>query len=274
MLRLRQRVPRLADAEDGAIADGATVADARVCLAREYGFRTWDELAEATDRARDTHYSRLPRELPWKRAEAAIRAGDAAALRALLDAHPGLEHEDPGMTLIVAAAQPRGAAACPREVVDVLLEAGSRARRGAQHRRVLRQGRAGRLAPRRGRRPARRGRGLAAAERRLPRRPRAAADVLVARTGIVPDAFYLAAAAGDLDRLARWFDDAARLRPEAGEQRPNLSDVGWPGRAIVDDLDDVLAEAPRARRPPRPHARRARSCSSAAPTSPARRCTA
>jgi hypothetical protein len=71
---------------------------------------------------------------------------------------------------------------------------------------------------------------------------RAAADVLVERTGIVPDAFYLAGAAGDLDRLARWFDADGRLRPEAGDQRPNLSDVGWPGRAIVDDPADVLAE--------------------------------
>ena len=59
------------------IAERATEADARVCLAREYGFRTWAELAEATDRARDTHYSRLPPELPWKQG----RGGDPRGRR-------------------------------------------------------------------------------------------------------------------------------------------------------------------------------------------------
>ena len=110
--------------DDAAIATRATPADARVCSAREYGFRTWAELAEATDRARRTHYSRLPPELPWKQAEAAIRAGDAERLRSLLDQHPGLELEDPGMTLLAAAAQPE-AGSMPREVVDLLVEAGS-----------------------------------------------------------------------------------------------------------------------------------------------------
>jgi ankyrin repeat protein len=50
--RLRGRVPRLVGASDAAVAARATESDARVCLAREYGFRTWSELAEATDRAR------------------------------------------------------------------------------------------------------------------------------------------------------------------------------------------------------------------------------
>ena len=113
--RLRAGVPRLRDDDDVAIATRATQADARVCSAREYGFRTWAELAEATDRARRTHYSRLPPELPWKQAEAAIRAGDAERLRSLLDRHPGLEREDPGMTLLAAAAQPE-AGSVPREV--------------------------------------------------------------------------------------------------------------------------------------------------------------
>ena len=122
--RLRAGVPRLARRRLGH-RHTATQADARVCSAREYGFRTWAELAEATDRARRTHYSRLPPELPWKQAEAAIRAGDAERLRSHARPAPGLEREDPGMTLLAAAAQPE-AGSVPREVVDLLVEAGSR----------------------------------------------------------------------------------------------------------------------------------------------------
>jgi hypothetical protein len=117
-------VPRLNGADDSSISLDVTSAEAQVCLAREYGFRTWAELAEAADRAHDEHYRRLPQTSPWKLAEAAIQSGDAARLRALLDEYPGLEQEDPGMTLLGAAAQPE-AGRVPREVVDVLVEAAS-----------------------------------------------------------------------------------------------------------------------------------------------------
>ena len=122
--RLQARVPRLSDLDAADIAVSATDADTRICLAREYGFRTWAELAESTDHAAETHYSLLPEESPWKQAATAIQAGDAARLRELLDEHPGLEHDDPGMTLLQATAQPE-AGAVPRDVVDVLIEAGS-----------------------------------------------------------------------------------------------------------------------------------------------------
>jgi hypothetical protein len=95
-------------------------------------------------------------------------------------------------------------------------------------------------------RPADRGRlaaGRPAVDRGLLQQARQpeAAGVLVVRTGIRPDVFYLAAAAGDLTRLARWFD-GGRLRPGGDAHRPDFTDVGWPGRAVRDDPDDVLAE--------------------------------
>jgi Ankyrin repeats (many copies) len=240
--RLRERVPRLTD--DDAIVAHATLADARVCLAREYGFRTWSELADAADRAHDTHYSRLPAESPWKRAEAAIRGGDAAQLGELLERHPGLEREDPGSTLLCAAAQPE-AGAVPREVVDVLIEAGSELDvplniaacfdkpdlvgwlldAGADPTAVPIWG-------------------ITPLQTATYHGAREAVDVLVARTGLHPDAFYIAAAADDLQRLAVWFDDEGRLAPDAMRERPNLSDVGWPPRPPArDDPGDVIAEA-------------------------------
>jgi hypothetical protein len=242
--RLRGRVPRLQDAGDDAVARTATTADARICLAREYGMRTWAELAAAADRACETHYSRLPPESPWKRAEGAIHAGDAGELQRLLDAHPALEHEDPGMTLLAATAQPE-AGRVPREVVDVLVTAGSEldvplnlaacfdkadlvgwlldAGADAASTEIW---------------------GITPLQTAAYHGARAAADVLVARTGLLPDAFYIASAAGDVARLEAWFDAGGRLRPEAMRERPNLADVGWPPRPpLRDDPDDVLAEA-------------------------------
>jgi ankyrin repeat protein len=73
---------------------------------------------------------------------------------------------------------------------------------------------------------------------------REAADVLVERTGLLPDAFSIAAAAGDVERLATWFAEDGHLRPAAMRDRPNLADVGWPPQPPpADDPQDVLAEA-------------------------------
>jgi Ankyrin repeats (many copies)/Ankyrin repeats (3 copies) len=240
LLRLRHRVPRLSGEDDQAIAARATHEDARVALAREYGFRTWGELAEATDRAKDTHYSRLPPELPWKRAEAAIRAGDVGSLRSLLQQHPGLEAEDPGETLLSAAAQPE-AGRVPREVVDLLIESGSALdyplgiaacfNKPDLVGWLLDAGADPHAAD-----------GVSPLQSAAYHGSREAADILVSRTGIIPDVFYLACAAGDIARMAQWFDAMGRLLPQALSERPDFSDVGWPGRAIRPDPDDAVAE--------------------------------
>jgi ankyrin repeat protein len=242
--RLRARVPRLADAGDDAVARTATAADARVCLAREYGMRTWSELADAADRACETHYSRLPPDAPWKRAEAAIHAGDAAELQRLLDAHPALEHEDPGMTLLAAAAQPE-AGRVPRAVVDVLVEAGSDIDVPLNLAACFDKAElVGWLLDAGADAAATEIWGVTPLQTAAYHGAREAADVLVARAGLLPDAFYIAAAAGDLARLEAWFDAHGRLRPEALRSRPNLADVGWPPRPpLREDPADALAEA-------------------------------
>jgi hypothetical protein len=242
--RLRARVPRLEGEDNAAIAQRATEADARVCLAREYGFRTWAELADAAERAHRTHYSMLPPESPWKLAEAAVQAGDAERLRRLIDEHPALEHEDPGMTLLNAATQPE-AGHVPREVVDVLVEAGSELdvplnlaacfNKADMVSWLLDAGADAAATPIWG---------ITPLETAAYHGSREAADVLVARTGVRPNALYTAAAAGDLTLLESWFDESGSLRREALGRRPNLSDVGWPPQAPPgDDPADVLAEA-------------------------------
>ena len=242
--RLRARVPRLAGSDERTIAERATAADARVCLAREYGFRTWAELVEATDRAHETHYSKLPPESPWKLAEAAIYNSDAPKLHALLESHPGLEHEDPGMTLLSAAAQPE-AGRVPREVVDVLIEAGSELDVPLNLAACFNKADlVGWLLDAGGDPAAMPIWGVTPLQTAVYHGSREAVDVLVRRTGLLPDAFYIAAAADDLGRLAAWFHADGRLRREAMRERPNLSDVGWPPRPpLRDDPADVMAEA-------------------------------
>lgn len=242
--RLRGRVPRLADLEPEAVASAAAGVDAEVCLAREYGFRTWSELADAADRAHETHYSRLPAGSAWKRGEAAIQAGDAAALRDLLERHPGLEHEDPGLTLLGAAAQPESGAV-PREVVDVLVEAGSEIDVPLNLAACFdKADMVGWLLDAGADPAATHIWGITPLQTSAYHGSREAADVLVARSGVLPDALYMAAAAGDIERIEAWFDAAGALRPEALSLRPNLTDVGWPPAPPPrDDPADVLAEA-------------------------------
>jgi hypothetical protein len=242
--RLRARVSRLTDATDPRIASRATTEDARICLAHEYGFPTWAELLDAAERAHRSHFSRLSPASPWKQAEQAIRAGDAARLRRLLATHPRLEHEDPGMTLLGAAAQPE-AGDVPREIVDLLVEAGSDLdvplnlaacfNKAAMVGWLLDAGADAAATPIWG---------ITPLQTAAYHGSREAADVLVRRTGLLPDALYVAAAAGDVEHLATWFDEAGRLRPEAMHDRPNLSDVGWPPQPLpTDDPADVMAEA-------------------------------
>jgi hypothetical protein len=242
--RLRARVPRLGDADDAAIAERVTAADAGVCLAHEYGFRTWGELAAAADEACETHYSRLPAGSPWKRAEAAIQAHDASRLRTLLEQHPGLELEDPGGTLLGAAAQPE-AGHVPREVIDVLVEAGSELDVPLNLAACFDKADIVGWLLDAGADPAAiHIWGITPLQSAVYHGSRYAADVLVARNGLLPDALYISAGAGAVGRLAEWFNATGALRPEALELRPNLSDIGWPPQPPPsNDPADALAEA-------------------------------
>jgi ankyrin repeat protein len=242
--RLRAHVPRLADRDATTIARDATMADARLCLAREYGFRTWPELVESADRAHNTHYSRLPDASAWKHAVAAIQSGNARELQRLLDAHPGLEHEDPGMTLLSAAAQPE-AGSVPRAVVDVLIEVGSELDVPLNLAACFNKADlVGWLLDAGANPAATRIWGITPLQSATYHGSREAVDVLVSRAGLLPDALYIAAAADDLERIASWFGRDGQLLAATTRTRPNLSDVGWPPQPPPrDDPDDVLAEA-------------------------------
>ena len=209
----------------------------KLTVAHEYGFPTWHELVRHVEKAIREHEERPAGELG--RAYDLMRAADEAGFRALLDERPELVHEHyrgAATTLLEALTQPEnhdvdlrfaqilvergseleeplGLAACFNHVplVRLLLDAGARQTPS----RIW---------------------GITPLQAAVYHGSQEAGDLLE----LVPDAFYLAAGAGRLERLARGFD-------EAREPRPNLTDVGWPpsepepGRQAI--LDEAFALA-------------------------------
>ena len=71
---------------------------------------------------------------------------------------------------------------------------------------------------------------------------------MLAAVALVPDAPWIAAGAGRVERLKSFLDGRGSLLPEAYLHRPNPADVGWlhrlPARHIAKDvLDEALVHA-------------------------------
>ncbi len=203
---------------------------------------------------------------PSERAVAAmdaIRDGDVTALTAILDADPELVRVELGAggSLLGAVAEPdvfgtalgrdlgvdracvelliaRGSdldeplnlAACfdRVELVEILLGAGARA-------------------------DALGSAGITALASAVYHGSRAAADVLAA-VALVPDAPWVAAGAGRVDRLEGFLDRHGGLIADAYRHRPNPAEVGWlqrsPARESAQDvLDEALVHAAQNERP-------------------------
>jgi hypothetical protein len=243
--RVRAHVPRLADWSGGELDER----DARLVIAREYGFDTWRQLVATVEQVRAVHEGQREGSPQVLAALDAIRAGDAAALASLLDAQPELAghvHNGAWTTLLEAIAQPdvigdglhvdlgtdprvvqlladRGAdlegplnlAACfnRAELVRLLLDAGADAAPDPS-------------------------RGLTPLETAIFHGAREAAGLLAER-GISPLALWTAAGLGRVDLLEQLLDT-----PQAAAHRPNLSDVGWPpGPPAGEDGQTILDEA-------------------------------
>lgn len=194
---------------------------------------------------------------------AAIGTGDAGSLNGLLDAHLDLVHVEveAGGSLLGAIAEPdvfgttlghklgvdrrcvdllieRGSdldgplnlAACfdRLELVEILLAAGARVDARGIH-------------------------GLTPLETAIYHASRASVDLLAA-TQLIPDAPWVAAGAGRVDRLERFLSGDVGLTVDAYMHRPNPADVGWlhrlPPRDIAQDvLDEALVHAAQNDRP-------------------------
>jgi Ankyrin repeats (many copies) len=261
--RLRAHVPRFAAISDDALKDRATIADARRVIAREYGFPTWRRLLASLLEESVAWQRALQHPEPVTAALDAIRSGDPAALERLLDTGPELVHWEVGAggSLLGAVAEPdvlgtslghalgvdrecvgllieRGSdlngplnlAACfdRLELVEILLAAGAAVDAIGIH-------------------------GVTPLETAIYHGSRASADALAA-IAIVPDAPWVAAGAGWVDRLEHFLDGRGDLIAEAYLHRPNPADVGWlhrlPARDIPQEvLDEALVHAAQNERP-------------------------
>jgi hypothetical protein len=249
--RLRAHVPRLAGKPD--LAGQTTIADARLVIAREYGFPTWHGLTEGL-REESEAWQRARRHPELvANALAAIRAGDAATLRRLLDDEPGLVHVEVGAggSLLGEVAQPDvfgsalgHALGVDRECVDLLIERGSDLDGPLNLAACFDRLELVELLLAAGGRTDERGiHGVTPLETAIYHASRASADVLAA-IELVPDAPWVAAGAGRVDRLERFLAAAGGLTPDAYANRPNPADVGWLHRLPArDDAQDVLDEA-------------------------------
>jgi hypothetical protein len=261
--RLRAHVPRLARLGDAALATRAGLADARLVVAREYGFPTWLGLVEGLRReTADWHRARRPAP-PVAAALAAIQAGDAGALRRLLDAAPELVRVEVGAggSLLGEVAQPDvfgdalgHALGVDRACVELLIERGSELDGPLNLAACFDRVELVELLLAAGARVDERRRfGITPLESAIYHASRAAADVLAA-VALVPDAPWVAAGAGRVDRLARFLDGHGGLTPDAFAHRPNPADVGWlhrlPARDVARDvLDEALVHAAQNERP-------------------------
>lgn len=235
--RVRAFLPRY---EGGAIG----LRDAKVVVAREYGFPSWRDLAYHQQKAIDTHEARPSGELGG--AYDLMLADDVDGLRALLEQKPYLVHEryhGAASTLLEALTQPENAHLATR-AAEVLVEFGSELdvplNLAACFNRVelvallLEAG---------ARHDATDIWAITPLQSAVYHGSREAGDLL-AEVEITPNALYLAAGAGRVDRLSAWFDAGGNLRPEAMSLRANLADVGWPpAPPPVDDPQQVLDEA-------------------------------
>jgi hypothetical protein len=254
LARVRAFVPRLAERTDREILDQPLERrDARLVVAREYGFRTWRELVRYTRAAhREWNESRDP-DGSFALALQAMRGGDSEHLAALLEADPELVRRlwGAGGTLLGAVAEPDVLGTSlgrdlgvDRRCVELLVEAGSELDGPLNLAACF-----GRIELMEMLLGAEAGvgasdvHGITALVTAIYHGQAEAADLLVPY-GVVPDTIWVAAGAGLVDRVAAWFDERGDLRPGAGEPRPNLADVGWPpGPPPLDDPSEILAEA-------------------------------
>jgi hypothetical protein len=251
--RVRGHLRQYADTSDTELAGKPLpLNEAQLVVAHEYGFPTWGDLAEEVERIRQERVT--PEDPAVAMALQVIHQGDAGELQALLKREPALVNgrTNCGETLLGMIAQPNAlgfpvgrelgvARACVEalvnagtdlegpltlaaahdrlELVNVLLESGARA--DAVDKQY----------------------GLTPLQAAVYHGSTAAGDAL-AKVAVVPDALYVAAGAGRVDLLERWFDGDGNLRSEAFQERLNLADVGWPPSAPPkDDPADVLGEA-------------------------------
>ncbi|MBB5781463.1 ankyrin repeat domain-containing protein [Nonomuraea jabiensis] len=240
--RLRAYVPRHATAASGATAE---LRDARLIIARELGFPTWQELVSYTEKSQRDLDERRERRRRLRREAEALLAGDTDRLAGLTASQADtLLHMLAGPELIpgVRLGKELGV---PRAAVEVLLGKATdldlplawaaRCNRVEYVRLLLAAGAD----------PGIRKWGATPLENAIYHDNTEVVDLL-AEHGIVPQALWTYAACGRLDLVRACFDADGGLRPGAASARPDLADTGagFPSRLPpTDDPAEIVGEA-------------------------------
>ncbi|TDC86849.1 hypothetical protein E1292_47365 [Nonomuraea deserti] len=238
-------VSSAASESSSSAAATAELRDARLIIARELGFPTWQELVSFTEKSRRDLDDRREKRRQLRREAEALLAGDTDRLAGLtaeqadtlLHMLAGPE-TIPGVRLGKALGVPRGA-------VDVLL--GKATNLDLPLTWAARSNRVEyvRLLLDAGADPGTRKWGVTPLEDAIYHGNTEVVDLLAGH-GIVPRALWTYAACGRLDLVRACFDADGRLRPGAVSARPDLADTGagFPSRLpATDDPAEVVGEA-------------------------------
>ncbi|MFI9555285.1 ankyrin repeat domain-containing protein [Nonomuraea endophytica] len=236
--RLRAYVPRHATTTSGATAG---LRDARLIIARELGFPTWQELLSFTEKSRHDLGERRRRRQQLHREAEALLAGDTDRLaRLTAEQADTLLHmlAGPDVRLGKELGAPRAAVAVLlRKATDLDLPLTGAARfNRVDYVRLLLEA---------GADPGTRALGVTPLENAVYHGNTEVVDLLAVHT-IVPQALWIYAACGRLDLVRACFDADGMLRPDAAPARPDLADTGagFPSRLPpTDDPEEIVGEA-------------------------------
>ncbi|MEV4582614.1 ankyrin repeat domain-containing protein [Nonomuraea jabiensis] len=240
--RLRAYVPRHATATSGATAE---LRDARLIIARELGFPTWQELVSYTEKSQRDLDERRERRRRLRREAEALLAGDTDRLAGLTASQADtLLHMLAGPELIPGVRLDKELGV-PRAAVEVLLGKATNLDLPLAWAAGCNRVEYVRLLLDAGADPGIRKWGATPLENAIYHDNTEVVDLL-AEHGIVPQALWTYAACGRLDLVRACFDADGNLRPGAASARPDLADTGagFPSRLPpTDDPEEIVGEA-------------------------------
>jgi hypothetical protein len=239
--RLRAYVPRHTAATDASTAE---LRDARLIIAREFGFPTWRELMSGAEKSRrdlDERHEKFRRLRP--QAEALL-AGDTDQLAQLTAAQADTLLHMLAYPEAIPGARLGEELGVPRAAVDVLIGKATDLNLPLTQAATYNRVEYVRLLLDAGADPGTRTLGATPLENAIYLGNTQVVD-LIAGHGIVPQGLWTYAACGRLDLVRACFDADGRLRPDAAASRPNPADVGpFPPRIpATDDPQEIIAEA-------------------------------
>ncbi len=240
LARLRAAVPRYAAAADAATAE---LRDARLVIAREFGFATWRELVAAVEKSQHDDEELKERERRLRPEGEALLAGDTARLAPLTPGQADTLLQMLAMRELLGTELGEGLGV-PRAAVDVLTGKATSLEPALSQ--AVRSDRVDyvRLLLDAGADLAARIDGITPLENAIYIGNTRMVDLLAERD-IVPAALWTYAACGRLDLVRACFDADGELRPDATLPRPNLADFApIPVRNLAtSDPRQIMAEA-------------------------------